>query len=137
MKQKIAYIVWGIFYCLCAILGHITKVTAAQSAGLTVVSVLFFVPGFYLLADTIKGQKAKQLKTLRIIGICSLSLTFVFILANIASVLASETLGNVLYEILIFVSVPMIASRHWVVSLFLWAFFTFCTFIKFNKQDQK
>lgn len=141
MKQKIAYLIWGIFYCLCAGLGHIANTTPVQSTALTIVSVLFFIPGFYLLVDAKKNQKSRQLKYLRIIGLSSLGLTFLMILANIASVLASETLGNVLYEILIFVSVPMIASRHWVLSLFLWAFFTICTFEKKvtakSKQDQK
>lgn len=136
MKQKIAYIVWGVLYCLCAGLGHIVEATPVQSAALTAVSILFFVPGFYLLVDAKRNQNTRQLKFLRILGFSSLGLTLLMILVNIASVLASEILGNVLHEILIFVSVPMFASRHWVLSLFLWAFFAFST-IGINKLDQK
>lgn len=136
MKQKIAYIAWGVLYCLCAGLGHIVEATPIQSAALTAISILFFVPGFYLLVDAKRNQNIRQLKFLRILGFSSLGLTLLMILVNIASVMASEVLGNVLHEILIFVSVPMFASRHWVLSLFLWAFFAFST-IGVSKQDQK
>ncbi len=140
MKQKIALGVWGVFYCLCAGLGHIVNATTSQSVALTIVSVLFFVPGFYLLVDAIKNQNVRQLKLLRIIGFSSLALTFLMLLVNILSVLASETLGNVLHEILIFVSVPMFACRPRALSLFLWAFLGFASIKKFNqenKQDRK
>jgi hypothetical protein len=59
-----------------------------------------------------------------------LGLTLALLVANVFSVLWSEAVGTVLYELLIFVSVPMVCSRHWVLSLFLWACLFFSTLPK-------
>ena len=55
------------------------------------------------------------------ISLGSLVLTLVMLLLNVMSVTGSETLGNVMYELLIWLSAPMICSGYWILSLFLWA----------------
>ena len=121
MKKRILYISWGVLYALCAGLGHITQPSDVQSVALTLLSLVFFVPGAILLVDALRFGDPKTRKTLRWISGISLGLTLVLLVANVFSVLWSEAAGTVLYELLIFVSVPMVCSRHWVLSLFLWA----------------
>ena len=119
--KKILYGSWLALYGLCAGLAHIAEPTARQSTAHTLLSILFFVPAAILLIRALRQTDAKTLKTLRIISLCSLGLTLLLLIANVSSMLAGEVLGNILYELLIFASVPMICSRHWVISLFLWA----------------
>lgn len=135
MKQKVIFGIWIFFYCLCAILGHITEPATAQAAALTILSCVFFVPGFLLLIQGKKQQNVRLLKVIRIISFTSLAVTFLMMLLNILSAFASEGLGNVLHEILILVSAPMFACRPRALSLFLWAILAFSSFG--NKQDQR
>ena len=127
MKKRILYIVWGLLYALCAGLGHISQPGDVQSIAMTLISLLFFVPPAILLIDALQDDDAKTLLQLRLISIVSLVLTFILLVLNVGSMLSSEIWGTVLHEILIFVSVPMICSRHWVMSMFLWALLLFLT----------
>lgn len=127
MKKRILYISWGVLYALCAGLGHVTQPTDVQSVALTLLSLVFFVPGAILLVDALRSGNQKTRKELRWISGISLTLTLVLLVLNFLSALWSEALGAVLYELLIFVSVPMVCSRHWVLSLFLWACLFFAT----------
>ena len=58
---------------------------------------------------------------MRNLSALSLGLTLAVLILNFMSALGSETLGNVLYYVLVVVSAPMICSGYWVLSLFLWA----------------
>ena len=69
-----------------------------------------------------------------IVGTRHATATGMGFVANIAAVNASEKVGLVLYRILNFVSVPMLCSRHYVLSMFLWAFLLFATIPKFTKK---
>lgn len=127
MKKVILYEVWVILYALCAGLGHITEPTDTQAIALTLMSLIFFVPGVVLLVDALRSNDKKTLVQLRWISALSLGLTLIFMVANVLSVLSSETVGNALYEILIFVSVPMVCCQYWLLSMFLWACLLFAT----------
>lgn len=127
MKKCILYIVWGLLYALCAGLGHVSQPGDVQGIAMTLISLLFFVPPAILLIDALQDDDTKTLLQLRLISIVSLVLTFILLILNVGSMLSSEIWGTVLHEILIFVSVPMICSRHWVMSMFLWALLLFLT----------
>lgn len=127
MKKLILYGIWTILYALCAALGHITEPTDIQSVSLTLMSLVFFIPGVILLVGALRTKDGKTLLQLRWISALSLGLTLIFMVANVMSALSSEAVGNVLYEILIFVSVPMVCSQYWFLSLFLWACLLFAT----------
>jgi hypothetical protein len=127
MKKRIIYIVWAFLYALCAGLGHITEPSSTQSVALTFLSLLFFAPPAVLLVDALRSQDKKTLLRIRTISIASLGLTLLLLILNVTSVLGSDALGMVLHELLIFASVPMICSRHWVLSLFLWACLLFAS----------
>jgi len=134
MKRKILYCVWAFFYILCAALGHIENAEGAQQGAMTVLALVSFVPGVWLLVDALLKECKAGLLRVRLISGLSLGLTFVMLIANIASTTGSETLGNVLYVILIWVSSPMICSGYWALSLFLWAFLFCGTFLKKIKR---
>lgn len=127
MKQTILLLIWGWLYLICAALGHATDITATQQAAMTVLSVIFFLPGFWLLADGWKQKKKKTCQLVFLISLTSLCLTLALLLANLLSVTGSEALGNVLYVLLIWLSAPMICSGYWVLSLFLWATLLFAS----------
>lgn len=122
MKKFVLGGVWLLFYVMCLLLSYITAPSVSQQAALFVLSVVFFVPGFWLLIDARRQHDAKMLRILRWISGAVLLLTVVLLIANVSSVLASETVGNILYTLLIIVSVPMVCSQSWLISLFLWAF---------------
>ena len=127
MKKTILLFIWGWLYLICAALGHATDVTAAQQTAMTILSVLFFLPGFLLLLDGWKKKKKGTCNLVFYISLGSLALTLVMLLLNVLSVTGSETLGNVMYELLIWLSSPMICCGYWFLSLFLWASLLFAS----------
>lgn len=125
MKKRILSITWLWLYLLCAALGHSVNPSPARQTVMTCLSVAFFIPGFWLLADSWRRRDKKDLNRLFIICLTSLGLTFALLLANLLSVTGSEALGNVLYVLLIWLSSPMVCSGYWFLSLFLWAVLLF------------
>ncbi len=138
MKKRILYSIWGCLYIFCAALGYaVTEPTQLQAFALLVLSLLFFAPPALLLVDAYRHGCKQTRITLRWISGASLALTFIFLIANIASALGGAALGNALYEILILVSVPMICSQQWFLSIFLWACVFFATLGRKQKQRAK
>ena len=129
MKKTILLCLWLWLYLICAALGHATEVTATQQGAMTVLSVLFFIPGFWLLWDGWKQKKKSTCNLIFYISLCSLCLTLVALLLNVFSVTGSETLGNVMHVLLIWLSSPMVCSGYWFLSLFLWAILLFSSII--------
>ena len=115
---------------LCALLGLIPTPSGALSVVMTLLSIAFFVPPAWLLADAYKTGCEKTVTLLRRISLISLSATLVLFIANILAVAGSEALGDVLYVLLAIVSVPMVCSGHYVLSLFLWACLLICALPK-------
>lgn len=134
MKKTILWCAWAFLYALCAGLGYITDPTDTQKLALLAMALIFFIPGLLLLIDALRIGDKKTLLQLRWISGISLGLTLVLLVANVMSALASEAVGNVLYEILIFVSVPMICSQQWLLSMFLWACLFFATLVGRKKK---
>ena len=114
MSNKHLYAAWGVLFLLTAALGFIPEVEGPAAAGMTLLSVLFFVPGFVLLY---RGEK----KPVLILSVVSLALTALMLLLNVWSVGMSRDMGEFLYWVLALVSAPMFCSRFWVLSLFGWA----------------
>ena len=108
-------------YILCVGLGFVQNPAGIGKALLVITALLFFVPGFVLLHQGIRAKDRKALRRLRIVCLCSLGLTLVFLIANFCSVLFSPETGAALYELLVLVSAPMICGQYWLLSLFLWA----------------
>ena len=114
MSNKALYILWGALYILCAALGFIPSPAETSANAMTLLSIVFFVPGFLLLYQ---GQRFQ----IRVISAVSLGLTCVSLVFNVLSVGLEEIDGQILYALLGVVSAPMFCSQIWVLSLFLWA----------------
>lgn len=121
MREKILYASWGCLYILCVGLGTLLEPEGFGKAVLVGVSLLFFVPGVLLLADAVKSGSKAGLLRVRVICLCSLVLTVIFLIASILTVNASAQVGKVLTELLMLVSAPMFCGQYWFLSLFLWS----------------
>lgn len=133
MKQKIAWGVWSVLYVLCVLLGILGQSGGAGNVFYLLSALIFFIPGGLLLYWGITEGQRKQVQGVRIVAICSLSLTFILLIANLCSVFLSEAAGNALHIFLVIVSAPMACSGYWVLSLFLWACLLMASFLKQKK----
>ena len=125
MKEKILYLFWLAMYIICVGMGTILERNILIHILLMVLALAFYIPGLLLVIEGIKQNNSKILLRVRIVCICSLVLSLVFIVANIASVYASSSVGNVLNQVLLIVATPMHCCYYRFISLFLWA----CLFI--------
>ena len=128
MKVKLTYALWGVLFIICACLGFVRNPSGFGKVLLTLSSLIFFLPGWLLLSW---GQR----KQVRIICVCSLGISLVLLVANFFSVLASQTVGDVLHSLLVVLSAPMVCSQYWVLSLFLWACLLMATIFKSKKVN--
>ena len=121
MKKEYLFALWGGLFTLCAVLGFIPNTGKALQILMTLLSIAFFVPGGLLLRLSAKSGDRDIALLIRNLSAASLILTVLLIIANLFSALGSALLGNILYNILIVVSSPMVCSGYWALSLFLWA----------------
>ena len=121
MKNKYLFFIWILYYFLCVLLACIPNPKGALAGLLVLIGLGFFIPGGILLARYCKTENRKGLLFFRNFSLISLGLTVVMILGNFMAPALSETFGDVLYAVLILVSVPMVCCRVWVLSLFGWA----------------
>lgn len=128
MDNGILLALWGGMYILCCVLGFVSPVDSFSRIFMTVLSVLFFLPPALLVWQAKKKKDDKTLRLVRRISGLSLGLTTVTLVANFLSVLArSELVGTVLHWLLGIVSVPMLCSSAWLLSLFCWACLLFAS----------
>ena len=121
MTKKTLFALWGGMFIICAGLGFIPEPEGSLQVLLTLIALAFFVPPAMLLYRAVKDHDTHTVTLVRNLSGLSLVLTLVFLIANFMTALSSETLGTLVYYILVIVSSPMICSGHWAMSLFLWA----------------
>lgn len=121
MKKTVPYIIWGVLYCACMGFSFVKDPTAGEKVFLVAMSILFFVPPFYLAFQARKEESRKTLLALRLVSIGVLSLSLILLVLNFLSVYFSAKTGLVLYVLLVMCSVPMVCVQHWFLGLFLWA----------------
>ena len=134
MNKKPLFALWGGLFVLCAALGFIPEPAGVLKGLMVLLAIAFFVPPIALIRRSREQHDLRTLKLIRNLAIASLVLTVVLIIANFLSIAASETLGSILYSILIIVSSPMVCGRYWVLSLFLWACLLFAAAEKPKKK---
>ncbi len=134
MKKLVLCIAWIVLYAFCAGLGFIDDPQGLQKAAQVAMAVIFFIPGAWLLIDSLRQKDKKSLSLLCWISGLSLGLTTVVFVANLFSALGSSALGDAMYTLLILVSVPMVCSRYWALSLFAWACLFFASFFGRKKS---
>ena len=137
MKEKIAYAIWACLYILCVGLAFIDPPQGFGKYILILIELIFFLPGLWLLVEGIRKGNRKQLRRLRIVSICSLALTMIFIAAFFLTLNAAVTTNETLLDILTMVSAPMFLSEYWALSWFLWACLLMGTLCKPNKKREE
>ena len=128
MKQKLIYLLWLFLYIVCVGLGTIQQDLLVLQIFQCFFALLFYIPPVLLALEGMKKGQRKYLGQIRVISIASLVLTLVFMIANIASVYATEAVGNTLNQIYILVAAPMHCLPLGFISLFLWACLLILTF---------
>ena len=121
MKKNRLFALWGGLFIVCAALGFIPEPEGALKGLMTVLSVLFFLPGGVLLHEAEKGKNRKQIRMIRNLSAASLGLTAAVLVLNFLCFAADDAVGDGLYAVLVIVSSPMVCSGYWLLSLFLWA----------------
>ena len=121
MIRKLLFALWAVLFSLCAGLGFIPEPEGLMAAVLTGISILSFLPPWILLYRAEKSGSAADILLIRNLSALSLGMTLAALIANFFTAFASETIGQILYYVLIIVSSPMVCSGHWAMSLFLWA----------------
>ena len=121
MKQKTIYVLWGGAFILCAGLGFVEEPQGLTRWLLTGLSVLCFLPPALLLYRAAEDRDRNTLALARNLSALSLGLTLALLVLNLLSAQWPESVGELLYVLLVVVSSPMICSGYWALSLFLWA----------------
>ncbi len=134
MNKKFLLTLWGLLLALCAGLGFIHEPDGVVAWLLTTLAVGSFVPPLILVYRADKRGDRDALRLIRGLSGGSLVLTMVLLIANFLSVTASQTVGNILYGMLVVVSTPMVCGQIWVVSLFLWAYLMISCHSKLKKK---
>ena len=132
MNEKILYALWGCLYILCVGLGAVGPMEGVGKIFFILTALIFFVPGVLLLVMGHQAQNKKILLRVRIVALCSLVLTLIFLVANFLSAGAADETGKVLYDLLNLVSAPMLCGQYWIGSLFLWACLLMASFTNFQ-----
>lgn len=133
MNQKTLFALWGASFVLCAGLGFIPNPEGAAAILLTLLAASSFVPPLMLVYGSHGKKGMETLKLVRSLALLWLVLTTVLIIANFLASTGSETVGNVLYSVLVIVSSPMICGQYWVMSLFGWAYVMFAATAQMKK----
>lgn len=134
MKEKILYALWACLYILCVGLGTAGTVEGIGKIFFVLTALIFFIPGVLLLVFGLREKNKKMLLRVRIVCICSLVLTLIFLVANFLTANASDATGYAMFELLNLVSAPMLCSQYWILSLFLWACLLMGSFTKLPKE---
>jgi hypothetical protein len=137
MKNKNTpyYIAWAAMYLLCALLSFLPAPQRSLKGLMTLFSLAFFVPPAILLYRSVKNRAAGTVQLLLWLSVGSLVLTFVLLLLNFLSFGATQAAGSMVYWLLVLVSVPMVCSGAWVLSLFLWALLLMVC-LKYRKMEK-
>ena len=118
MKKTVLYVLWGVLFAVCAGLGFIPEPEGALKWLCTGLSVAFFVPPMLLARSGDRNTVA----LVRLLALMALILASVLLVLNILSSSFSEMTGIILHYVLIVAASPLICSRFWALTLFLWAY---------------
>ena len=130
VKEILSYCVWLCLYILCVGLGTIEEAAGIGKVLFILTGLILFLPGVFLLHLGKREKNKKITLRVRIVAICSLSLTAIVFCANVIAVSADASVGRILYDMLNLVSAPMFCSQYWILSIFCWACLLSASFMK-------
>ena len=122
---------WAGLFALCAWLGTVQTTNVVARVALSVIAVLFFVPGALLLYNGLAEKKRGLVLAVRYISLASLVLTTFSFVLTITLVGKAAAAFIFSYYVLRLISSPLFCGRYvWWLILFLWAFLLIASFSK-------
>ncbi len=115
MKNPVLFLAWGILAVFCGVLGFVPSRDGLFYFLRILLCVGFFIPPAILL------YRRAHITLIFTLSACSLGATLVLLVLNILSVGATAAAGNMVYTLLVLVSIPMLCGQVWALSLFFWA----------------
>ena len=120
-KYPSLFIGWGMMYVTCASLSFVLNPPQVLLGFMVLLAVGFFIPPAVILYRAIPREHWAPVRFVRNLSLGILIATLVTLIANILSVGASRTVGDVLFGVLILASTPVVCGQSWVIGLFGWA----------------
>lgn len=128
LNKYILFAVWIGMYILCAVLGFLPPQEGGNKWLLVIIALLFFLPPALLLWKLWKDRDEKLLKLMQRIALIAVIATVTALVVNLLSVALIIVMpeeqalifGDVLYDILILVSTPMVCGQYWGIGLVGW-----------------
>lgn len=134
--NKILSFSWAGLFVLCGWLGTVQPTNPIAKIALSLIAVLFFVPGALLLYNGFAEKKQGMVLAVRYISLASLVLTALSFVVTITMALKASVAFVYAYYVLLLVSSPLFCGRYiWWLILFLWAFLLFASF--YRKKTKK
>jgi len=129
LNKYILLAIWIGMFILCAVLGYLPPQEGANKWLLVIFAVLFFLPPALLVYKSRRDRDRKMLRLVRIASLAVLIATVALLVMNLLSVAlvlvmpekTALAVGDVLYDILILVSTPMVCGQYWGIGLIGWA----------------
>ena len=129
LNKYILLAIWAGMFILCAVLGYLPPQEGANQWLLAIIALLFFLPPALLVYRCWREKDRKMLRLVRTVALTVLAATVALLVINLMSValilvLPEDTamaVGDVLYDLLILVSTPMICGQYWGIGLVGWA----------------
>lgn len=134
MSNTVLYALWGGLFALCGGLGFITAPDEGLQFLMSILSIVLFLPPFVLNYRSARKRDRRTLTLIRNLAGSWLVLACILLVGNFLSVLASETVGNILHYLLTIVASPMVACGSWALAIFLWACVFFDARAKLKKR---
>lgn len=128
LNKYMLFAAWIGMYILCAVLGFLPPQEGGNKWLLVIIALLFFLPPALLLWKGWTDRDAALLKWLRRIALIAVIATATALVVNLLSVALIIVMpeqqalkfGDVLYDILILVSTPMVCGQYWGIGLVGW-----------------
>ena len=129
LNKYILLAIWIGMFILCAVLGYLPPQEGANKWLLVIFAVLFFLPPALLVYKSRRDRDRKMLRLVRIASVAVLIATVALLVMNLLSVAlvlvmpekTALAVGDVLYDLLILVSTPMVCGQYWGIGLIGWA----------------
>ena len=129
LNKYILLAIWVGMFILCAVLGYLPPQEGANKWLQVIMAVLFFLPPALTVYQCQKEKDGKLLRLVRTVALVVLIATVALLVINLLSialllVMSEDTaliVGDVLYDLLILVSTPMICGQYWGIGLIGWA----------------
>ena len=122
-SYRCLYILWGGLFGLTAVLGLLFP-GVENGVGLfflRLVTLLFFLPPWMILAKARIEGLVFHVRLLRYLSLASLAFTLLLFCAGILTAVGNPELGDLIHVLMAIVCAPLVCSNFYVLPMFLWA----------------